>query len=277
MEQSIISLKNVSYAYPHAAGDQRVALSDITLDIREGEFIGLVGANGSGKSTLVRMLNALLVPVSGEVRVDGLLTSDRANHNRIRETAGMVFQNPDSQIVATSVEDDIAFGLENLGLPVEEIERRITAAARRFGVAGLLEREPHWLSGGQKQRVVLAGVVALEPRVLILDEPTSMLDPCSRRRFHSLVEDLWRGGATIIYITQLMDELAFADRILALDAGRVVFDGRPRDIFSSDELLERISLEPPLAVRLARTLARRGCELSPVPLTLSQLAEEICG
>ncbi len=125
--------------------------------------------------------------------------------------------------------------------------------------------------------VVLAGVVALEPRVLILDEPTSMLDPCSRRRFHSLVEDLWRGGATIIYITQLMDELAFADRILALDAGRVVFDGRPRDIFSSDELLERISLEPPLAVRLARTLARRGCELSPVPLTLSQLAEEICG
>jgi energy-coupling factor transport system ATP-binding protein len=276
MDEPIVSLKDVSYHYPHAGGTVEPALSGISVDIGKGEFVGLVGANGSGKSTMARMMNALTLPSAGEVKVAGLSTSEKVNHDRIRETVGMVFQNPDSQIIATSVGDDIAFGLENLGLPPAEIEKRVLQAAERFSLAGLLDREPHWLSGGQKQRLVLAGVVALRPQVLVLDEPTSMLDPVSRRRFHAMVEDLWRGGATIIYITHLMDELVEADRILALDSGRLVFDGPPRECFGDDDLLERASLEPPLAVRLACKLEKRGHALDPLPLTLTSLAEQVC-
>lgn len=276
MDPPIISLKDVSYRYPHAAETQPPALAGITLDIHEGEFVGLVGANGSGKSTLARMLNALLVPSSGEVSVAGLRTSDVANHDDIRETAGMVFQNPDSQIVATSVEDDIAFGLENLGLPADEIERRIREVAGRFRVEHLLDREPHWLSGGQKQRAVLAGVVALKPRVLILDEPTSMLDPGSRKEFHSLVEELWRAGTTIIYISHLMEELARATRLIALAGGEVCFDGEPRVFFGDEELMAIMSLLPPLPVRLGRELGNSGHEVA-LSLTLDELVERLCG
>ncbi len=275
MEQPIISIQNVSYCYPHAEESQRPALSDITLDIKVGEFVGLVGANGSGKSTMARLLNALLLPSGGEVLIDGLLTSDRGNHDRIRETAGMVFQNPDNQIVATSVEDDIAFGLENLGVPPEEIDRRIAEAAARFGIAELLGREPHWLSGGQKQRVVLAGVVALRPRVLILDEPTSMLDPRSQKEFRSFIEELWRGGTTIVYISHLMDELVNASRIIALHEGAIAYDGPVRDFFAEPGLMEKASLEAPLAVRLGKSLADAGHEL-PLPLTLAELVDAVC-
>ncbi len=274
MDEPIISLRNVSYLYPHAEESQRPALSGIDLEIAAGEFVGLVGANGSGKTTLARLLNALIIPAAGEVRIAGLLTSDRSNHDRIRETAGMVFQNPDSQIVATSVGDDIAFGLENIGLPPEEIEARITEAAARFGVADLLEREPHWLSGGQKQRTVLAGVVALEPSLLILDEPTSMLDPASGRQFRRLVDELRRGGTTIIYITHMMEELVGAGRLVALDGGRIAFDGEPGDFFTSPELLERTSLEAPLAARLSAAVPRGDGKR--LPLTIEQLAAEIC-
>lgn len=274
MSQPIISLKNVSYSYPRSEGSPLPALSNITLDISEGEFIGIVGANGSGKSTLARLLNALAVPSSGQVLVRGLRTSDRENHDRIREIVGMVFQNPDSQIVATTVADDIAFGLENIGTPAAEIEARIAAVAERFGVSELLEREPHWLSGGQKQRTVLAGVVALEPAVLVLDEPTSMLDPASQRGFRLLVDELWRGGTTIVYISHMMDELAAATRLVALETGKVVYEGAPVDFFDAPELLERTSLEAPLPVRLSRALA--GADAVRMPLTIEELVAEIC-
>ena len=273
MDKPIISLKNVSFLYPHSDESQRPALSSITLDIAPGEFVGLVGANGSGKSTLARLMNALIIPASGELRVAGLLTSDRSNHDRIHETAGMVFQNPDSQIVATSVGDDIAFGLENIGLPPEEIETRMTEAAARFGVSDLLEREPHWLSGGQKQRTVLAGVVALEPSVLILDEPTSMLDPASQLRFRLLVDELWRGGTTVIYISHLMEELVGATRLVALDGGEVAYDGTPAEFFTSPELLERTSLEAPLPVRLSAAVQGGGGQPA---LTMEELVAAIC-
>jgi len=283
----MISLRNVTYRYPHAAESEAPALSGISLDIAEGEFVGLVGANGSGKSTLARMLNGLLVPDEGEVVIDGLATAQSANMDRIRESVGMVFQDPESQIVATSIEDDIAFGPENLGLPAEEIERRIDAACDRFGLQELRRSEPHWLSGGQKQRVVLAGVTALKPRALVLDEPTSMLDPVSQRQFRAFIEELWRGGATVVYITQLMDELVSVPRLMSLAAGRVVFDGPPSEFFSNPALIAETGLEPPLAVRLATALAERRRSLPsgltdsaqnrPATLTLPDLVDGVLG
>lgn len=275
MAEPIIALKNVSYRYPHAAAVTPAALSGVTLDIRAGEFVALVGANGSGKSTLARLLNGLLLPDSGAVMVDGMDTAHAADLNCIRETVGMVFQNPESQIVATSVEDDIAFGLENLGVPAAEIEARVADAARRFSVEHLLKREPHWLSGGQQQRTVLAGVVALNPRVLVLDEPTSMLDPRSQKQFLHLVEELWREGTTVIHITQNMEEAVRAPRLVALSGGRIAFDGPPADFFYDSALLARTGLRPPLAVRLGAALRQRGLRLPPA-LTLPELVTAVC-
>ncbi|MHB8858239.1 MAG: ATP-binding cassette domain-containing protein [Thermoleophilia bacterium] len=275
MSTPIISLKDVSYRYPHSRGEGGAALQGISLDINQGEFVGLVGANGSGKSTLARLLNGLIEPDGGEVIIDGMSTRSRHDLDRIRETVGMVFQNPENQIVATSVEDDIAFGPENLGLPAEEIERRVDEACRRFGLEHLRRSEPHWLSGGQKQRTVLAGVMALGPRVLVLDEPTSMLDPRSQRRFLHFVNGLWRSGVTVIYITQLMEEVAAAPRVIAIAAGGAVFDGDPRELFSNEDLLERTSLEQPLATRIGAALTARGRPLRPV-LTLEELVGEVC-
>ncbi|MDO8736562.1 MAG: ATP-binding cassette domain-containing protein [Thermoleophilia bacterium] len=277
MNTNIISLKDVTYRYPHAPGELPPAIDGIDLEIGEGEFVGLVGGNGSGKSTLARLLNGLLVPSRGEVRVEGLTTGEHANLNGIRETVGMVFQNPESQIVATSVEDDIAFGMENLGLPAPEIERRIDEMTRRFGLEKIRRSEPHWLSGGQKQRTVLAGVAALRPKVLVLDEPTSMLDARSQRQFRKLVDELWRSGTTIIYITQLMDEIAEAPRLIALESGSVAFDGVPGDFFSGVELLSKTGLEAPLAARLAAGVRDHGYTLPDGILTLTDLVESVCG
>jgi energy-coupling factor transport system ATP-binding protein len=187
----------------------------------------------------------------------------------------MVFQNPDSQIVATSVADDIAFGLENLGVPPAEIESRVAEAAARFGVSDLLDTEPHWLSGGQKQRTALAGVMALRPDIIILDEPTSMLDPLAQHEFHTMVTELWRGGATVIYITHLMEELIMATRVIVLQRGKLAFDGRPRDFFTQEQLLGETGLVAPLAVRLSSKLAAGGIPVE-LSLTLDELVRQVC-
>ncbi len=272
-----ISIKGVSFRYPHGGGEAgRSALGGIDLEISAGEFVGVVGANGSGKSTLVRLLNGLLLPTAGEVAVEGLATSESRNLNRIRETVGMVFQNPDSQIVATSVEDDIAFGPENLGLPADEIERRVDRVCRQLGIESLRQSQPHWLSGGQKQLVVLAGVLALEPRFLVLDEPTSMLDPRSQRRFRELIDELWRAGATVVYITQIMEEIATAPRVVALCGGAVAFDGTPGELFSRHDLLQTTGILPPLAARLTEGLNDRGFAI-PLALTMPDLVKSVCG
>lgn len=270
-----ISLREISYEYPHHVAGASRALSDVNLSIEAGQYVALVGANGSGKSTLARLLNGLILPDEGAVEIDGLSTAQPANLDRIRETVGMIFQNPESQIVAATVADDIAFGLENLGLPQAEIERRLQAAADRFGVADLLPAEPHWLSGGQKQLTVLAGVTVLEPRVLVLDEPTTMLDPHSRRALIDHVEGLWRAGVTIIHATQFMEEAARAPRVLALMDGQLAYDGPPGDLFTDGQLMERISLEAPLATRLWGRLAAQGIDL-PASLTTQQLVEAVC-
>lgn len=276
MNANLISLKDVSYRYPHSPEGQPAALDGLRLDIDKGEFLGVVGGNGSGKSTLAWLLNGLLLPSQGIVMVDGLSTADRASLDRIRETVGMVFQNPESQIVATSVEDDIAFGMENLGLPADEIESRIDEMVNRFGLEDIRGSEPHWLSGGQKQRTVLAGVAALRPKVLVLDEPTSMLDARSQRQFRDLVDELWGSGTTIIYITQLMEEIAEAPRVIALESGRIAFDGHPGEFFSRIELMAATGLEPPLASRLANGVRERGYSVPDDILTLRELAVSIC-
>lgn len=298
----IISLKNVYYAYPHAP-EGAAAMSGVTLAVEEGEFIGIVGANGSGKSTLARLLSGLLQPSRGEVTTDGTVAGgcgnqagdsgmqaggrgnqagdrgkqagSRGSQARIRELAGLVLQNPDSQIVASTVEDDIAFGLENLGLPPEEIGLRVDEAVAQFGLATVRAREPHWLSGGQKQCVVLAGIMAMAPRLLVLDEPTAMLDPRSRRRFRELVGELHMRGTTVVYITNVMEEIVTAPRLLALSGGWLVFDGSPADFFSNRELLEETGAVPPLPVRLGAALAARGHDV-PLSLTLEDLVRQVC-
>lgn len=268
-----IILKNVTYSYPHA---QAPALGSVSLRIAQGEYVAVAGLSGSGKTTLARLFNGLLLPAAGSVRVGGLSTAGRREREEIRALVGMVFQNPDSQIVAASVEDDIAFGPENLGLAPAEIDRRVGDALARFGLDEVRQREPHRLSGGQKQRTVLAGVMAAAPQVLVLDEPASMLDPRSRRLFGGYLRELWQEGTTIIHVTHDMEEAAAAPRLLALAAGRLAYDGASREFFTNPELLERTGLEPPLAVRLRSALAARGL-LLPVALSLDELAKSACG
>lgn len=269
MTDPFISFEKCTFSYPHS-GRSRAALAEINLAVATGEFVAVVGANGSGKSTLARMVNGLLLPDSGEVRVGGRSTRDPGCIDAIREMVGVVFQNPETQIVANSVEDDIAFGLENIGLPAGEIDGRIDTALESFGLTELRGREPHWLSGGQKQRTVLAGVMALEPDVLVLDEPTSMLDPRSQRELLDKIEALRRGGTTIIYITHIMQEAVSADRVIVLHEGALAASGGPREVFSDDALLQSAGLTAPLPVRLSRELSRRGLRHT-VALTLEEL------
>lgn len=267
-----IILKNVICRYPHTRAE---ALSGVSLRIGQGEYVAVVGLNGSGKSTLARLFNGLMLPSAGSVSVGGLSTAEKMDREEIRAMVGMVFQNPDSQIVAASVEDDIAFGPENLGMAPAEINRRVEEALRRFGLESLRQREPHRLSGGQKQRTVLAGVMATAPRVLVLDEPASMLDPRSRRLFNGHLRELWQEGTTIVHITHDMEEAATAPRLLVLAAGRLAHDGGSHEFFTSPGLLERTGLEAPLAVRLQSALAGRGLQL-PATLSLDELAKSAC-
>src|SRR5690606_11696868 len=259
----MICLEKVSVTY-HPGSDAEVrALTDVDLTIDRGESVAVVGANGSGKSTLAQLLNSLLLPTAGRVWVDGMLTSDPRWLWEIRRRVGMVFQNPDNQLVATTVEEDVAFGPENLGVPPDEIARRVQEALAAVGMEAYRHRAPHHLSGGQKQRVAIAGVLAMRPDVIVLDEPTAMLDPRGRKDVLETVRRLHReAGITVVYITHFMDEAAAADRVVVLERGRVARDAAPRQVFGDRALLERAGLEEPPLVRLAGALRRRGV---PVP------------
>jgi len=239
------------------------ALDCVDLSIRVGERVAIIGPNGSGKSTLAKHFNALLLPTAGRVLVDGLDTSDTANLWEIRRRVGMVFQNPDNQIVATVVEEDVAFGPENLGVPGPEIRARVDESLGRVGMTPFARREPHLLSGGQKQRVGVAGVLAMRPRCIVLDEATSMLDPSGRAGLMSIISELNRAlSLTVIQITHHMDEALLADRIVVMDKGRVIADGRPGEVFASgEEIIRQAGLERPTIVRLADALRRRGIEV----------------
>ncbi len=276
MVPPLITVRDLRYVYRSAAPDAPAALAGITLDVAAGECVAIVGGNGSGKTTLAKHLNALLLPTSGEVWVDGIDTRDAGGVWAVRQRVGMVFEHPDNQIVAAVVEEDVAFGCENLGLPPAEIRARVDMALRTVGLEPLRRHPPHRLSGGQKQRVAIAGVLAMRPQCLVLDEATSMLDPPGRRDVMETALGLCRReGLTLILITHAMEEAAAADRVVVLSAGRVAMQGPPAEIFARERELRRLRLEPPELARLRGALVADGIPLPPHVLTLDALAEAL--
>ncbi|MFN2520352.1 MAG: energy-coupling factor transporter ATPase [Candidatus Limnocylindria bacterium] len=271
--EPLIRVDDVSVAYAVPGGGRVQALTDVSLEIRRGEWLTIIGHNGSGKSTLAKLLNGLVIPGRGTVTVDGLSTRDAEQRRHIRQTVGMVFQNPDNQIVATVVEEDVAFGPENLGLSRAEIGERVEDAMRRLEVTGLRGRAPHQLSGGQKQRVAIAGVLAMRPACLVLDESTAMLDPSGRAEVLDAAAALHRDGVTIVAITHFMSEVARADRVIVLAEGRVALEAEPRVLFAQPERLRELELDVPQVTDIADRLRRRGADLPLVPLTVAELAD----
>lgn len=253
------------------------AVDKVNFEIDEGSFVAVLGHNGSGKSTLAKMLNALYVPTKGKILVCGIDTSDENRTYDIRSQAGMVFQNPDNQLVSTVVEEDVAFGPENMGVEPAEIRRRVDEALRAVRMSDHAESAPHMLSGGQKQRIAIAGVLAMQPKVMIFDESTAMLDPMGREEVLSTVRRINRErGITVIWITHFMEEAAQADRVIVMDDGCIVMDGTPREVFSRVDEVKRIGLDVPGMTELALELSREGLAIRTDILTVEEMAEEIC-
>lgn len=272
---SQIEVKNVSYNYSLGDGHAVKALKGVSFSIEKGSFVALAGMNGSGKSTLAKLLNGLFVPSEGEVLIDGLSTKDEKNTFEIRKKAGMVFQNPDNQMVATIIEDDIAFGPENVGVPREEIIERVNSALEAVGMSEYRTRTASKLSGGQKQRIAIAGVLAMRPDILILDESTSMLDPNGRKDVMGVAKSLNEQGITVINITHNMEEAALADRIIVLRKGRIAIDGTPKEVFSSG-ILEACGLTLPPVSALSRELTLKGFAFDGVVIDEKELVEKVC-
>ena len=275
---NIIHIENISFTYPEEEGRETfAALDGVTLDIEAGSFVAVLGHNGSGKSTLAKHMNAVLLPTGGKVYVDGMDTWDEEVLLEIRRRVGMVFQNPDNQIVANVVEEDVAFGPENLGVPTEEIRRRVDAALKAVGMESFLLHAPHNLSGGQKQRIAIAGIIAMEPKCIVLDESTAMLDPSGRREVLDTVRRLNREkGITIVLITHHMNEAAMADRVVVMDDGHVVMDGKPREILTRMEDLRAIGLDVPHTVELLHGLREDGFDVPLDALTVEECADAVC-
>lgn len=273
-ETGLIEIQNVSYAYEDAAAK---ALNNVSLTINDGEFVAVVGHNGSGKSTLAKHLNALLFPTEGKVLVDGMDTADEADTLSIRQRVGMVFQNPDNQLVTTIVEEDVAFGPENIGVPGNEIRTRVDRALAAVGMEKYAHSAPNMLSGGQKQRIAIAGMLAMQPKVLVLDEATAMLDPKGRRDIIDLVTKLHReNGITVVMITQYMEEAIGADRVAVMSGGELILEGTPKEVFSQDELLHKHRLDVPVMQQLANRLNARGANLPKSILSVEEMAQAIC-
>ena len=269
---SFISVQNISYCYDE---NSSAAIEDINLDIAEGEFISIIGTNGSGKSTLAKHFNALLIPTSGKVIVDGLDAANEADLWRIRSKVGMVFQNPDNQLIAALVEDDIAFGTENLGIPSEEIRQRVDLSLDAVGMLDFKNFAPHKLSGGQKQRIAIAGALAMNTKCIVFDEPTAMLDPQGRAEVLEVVRKLHAQGFTIIYITHFMEEATEADKVFVMENGKIIKVGTPREVFTNVEGVKKIGLDVPIAAEMAYRLRKRGFKLSKDILTIEDFVEEI--
>lgn len=273
-ETGLIEIQNVSYAYEDAAAK---ALNNVSLTINDGEFVAVVGHNGSGKSTLAKHLNALLLPTEGKVLVDGMDTADEADTLSIRQRVGMVFQNPDNQLVTTIVEEDVAFGPENIGVPGNEIRTRVDRALAAVGMEKYAHSAPNMLSGGQKQRIAIAGMLAMQPKVLVLDEATAMLDPKGRRDIIDLVTKLHKeNGITVVMITQYMEEAIGADRVAVMSGGELILERTPKEVFSQDELLHKHRLDVPVMQQLANRLNARGANLPKSILSVEEMAQAIC-
>ena len=273
----MIKIEDLKHYYTDADGNTVKALDGVSLEIEQGEFVAVIGANGSGKSTMARHLNALLLPTDGKVLVGGLDTCDEDKLWDIRQQVGMVFQNPDNQIVAAIVEEDVAFGPENIGVPQAEIRPRVERALAAVGMSDYAKHAPHLLSGGQKQRVAIAGIMALEPKCIVLDEPTAMLDPQGRKEIVATVSKLNKEkNITIVYITHYMTEALAADRVVVMEKGHIRFMGTPKEVFSRVDELEQLGLEAPLAAKAANELRKGGMKLPKDIITDEELAQALC-
>lgn len=275
MNETIIRLKDVSYTYENSEENQHPAVHSVNLQVRRGEFLAVLGHNGSGKSTIAKLLNGILVPTEGEVTVDGMNTSDESKITDIRKKVGMVFQNPDNQIVATVVEDDVAFGPENLGLDPKEIRKRVDEALKSVGMYEFRLFEPHKLSGGQKQRVAIAGVIAMRTDCIIFDESTAMLDPKGRAEVMETAKKLNSEGITVVFITHFMEEAVQADRIAVVADGEIIGIGSPQEIFKDDVLLKRAGISLPPATKLAKEICESGIDIEDGILTVEQCAKAL--
>ena len=277
----IIDIKNLVFEYIRRDEEGNTeeierAIDGVELEVEEGDFIAILGHNGSGKSTLAKHLNALLVPTEGTVWVNGFDTRDVNNLLKIRQSAGMVFQNPDNQLVSAIVEDDVAFGPENIGIDPVEIRARVDEALDAVKMGKYKRKAPHLLSGGQKQRIAIAGVVAIRPRCIIFDEPTAMLDPRGRKDIMEIIEKLHREGITVILITHFMDEAVKADRVVIMNKGEILLDGTPEHVFSQDELIRSARLDVPMAAEIAIYLRENGIDVPPEVVTAERLKEFVC-
>ncbi|MGO5165514.1 MULTISPECIES: energy-coupling factor transporter ATPase [unclassified Candidatus Paralachnospira] len=277
----IVKTKDLIYNYIRRDEEDQVeevleAVKQVNIDIKEGEFVAVLGHNGSGKSTLAKHINALLLPTEGTVWIDGKDTKDESALWQIRQTAGMVFQNPDNQIIASVVEEDVGFGPENIGVPTEEIWKRVDECLGAVDMKAYRKQSPNKLSGGQKQRVAIAGVMAMEPRCIVLDEPTAMLDPNGRHEVIRTIRELnKKKGITIILITHYMEEVIHADRIYVMDDGEVAMEGTPEEIFSQVEKLKELRLDVPQVTELAHELRQKGVPLPPCILDIDTLVKEL--
>lgn len=275
--ENIIKIDNLYFQYPHGEDEEpKLAIKGVSLEIEEGSFTAIIGQNGSGKSTLAKNLNGLLLPSHGAVYVSGMDTRDEDKIWDIRQTAGMVFQNPDNQLVSAIVEDDVAFGPENIGIDPVEIKARVDEALDAVKMGKYKRKAPHLLSGGQKQRIAIAGVVAIRPRCIIFDEPTAMLDPRGRKDIMEIIEKLHREGITVILITHFMDEAVKADRVVIMNKGEILLDGTPEHVFSQDELIRSARLDVPMSAEIAIYLRENGIDVPPEVVTAERLKEFVC-
>jgi energy-coupling factor transport system ATP-binding protein len=278
---NFIEFQNVTFCYTDDSESQVVeenVIENMNLKIEKGDFVAVLGHNGCGKSTLAKLCNAIVVPQSGRVLIDGIDTADEAKLYDIRRKVGMVFQNPDNQIVATIVEDDVAFGPENLGVDPEEIRVRVDEALKSVGMYEFRHSEPHKLSGGQKQRVAIAGIIAMKPQCIVFDEPTAMLDPRGRKEVMKTAKMLNEEyGITVIFITHYMDEAVKADRVVVMDKGRIILDGKPKEVFAHRDLLKKAGLDVPEAAEIANELISEGISLPSDILDIDELLEAVVG
>ena len=274
---NIIKIENLTFEYLRDEDQMNIkAIDDVSLEIERGSFTAIIGKNGSGKSTLAKNLNGLLVPTDGVVYVDGFDTRDDAHIWDVRQTAGMVFQNPDNQLVSAIVEDDVAFGPENLGIEPAEIRRRVDKALEDVNMGQFKKKAPHLLSGGQKQRVAIAGVVAMKPKCIIFDEPTAMLDPRGRDEIMAIIDELHAEGITVILITHFMEEAVRADRVVIMHEGKILLDGTPEEVYAEEELLRSVNLTIPLMVEVAAKLRKQGIDVPAGIITEEKMVEFIC-
>ena len=278
MKEAMIKCDNVSFKYrANEEDEERYAVNGVNFEVEKGEFLVILGHNGSGKSTIAKHMNALLVPSEGTVIVDNLNTLDPNNLWEIRSVSGMVFQNPDNQLVATIVEEDVAFGPENLGVAPEEIRSRVDESLKKVGMYEYRRHAPHLLSGGQKQRVAIAGVLAMKPKCIIFDEPTAMLDPSGRKEVLKNIKEINKNyGITIVLITHYMDEAAQADRVIVMDDGKIILEGKPREVFSNVKRMKEIGLDVPQVTELCYELKNSGINIDTNILNVDEMVNAIC-